>query len=99
VKVREIAASRSGDKGRVCNVCVFVYDPKDWEVLRDRLTEERVAETYAPLISGSVTRYEVPTLHGLNFVLDDALDTGVSMSLRSDPHGKSYQSLILDIDI
>jgi hypothetical protein len=32
-------------------------------------------------------------------VLFDALDGGVSQTLRVDPHGKSFQSLILDIDV
>ena len=31
--------------------------------------------------------------------MTEALGGGVSMSLRTDPHGKSYQSLILEIDI
>ena len=31
--------------------------------------------------------------------MTEALSGGVSISLRVDPHGKSYQSLMLDIDI
>ena len=45
-----------------------------------------------------MVRYELPHVHGLNFVLDRALGGGVSMTLRVDPHGKSFQSLVLDID-
>ena len=44
-------------------------------------------------------RYELPGTKGLNFVMTEALGGGVSMSLRADPHGKSYQSLILDLDV
>ena len=31
MKLRELAYSRSGDKGEVSNICVFVYDPaRSW---------------------------------------------------------------------
>jgi hypothetical protein len=99
VKLHDIAYSRSGDKGDTANICVFVYDPAHWELLRDRLTTAVVARKFAPLVEGDVIRYEMPKLHGLNFVLTRALGGGVSMSLRADPHGKSYASLLLDIDI
>ena len=37
MKLREIAYSRSGDKGDISNICVFVYDPADYErLLRER---------------------------------------------------------------
>jgi hypothetical protein len=99
VKLREVAYSRSGDKGEVSNVCVFVYDPADYERLVERLTVDVVRAHFGGLVKGPVTRYEIPSAHGLNFVLEGALDGGVSMTLRVDPHGKAFQSLILDIDV
>ncbi|GAA1510654.1 hypothetical protein GCM10009827_026050 [Dactylosporangium maewongense] len=99
VKLREIAASRSGDKGDVSNICVFVYDPAHYPALVRELTAERVAAAFGPIARGPVTRYELPRVHGLNFVLQQALGGGVSMTLRVDPHGKALQSLILDLDI
>jgi len=99
VKLREIAASRSGDKGDVSNICVFVYDPVDYPLLVEQLTAARVREHFGSLVEGDVVRYELPLVHGLNFVLDRALGGGVSMTLRADPHGKSFQSLVLDIDV
>jgi hypothetical protein len=99
VKLRELAYSRSGDKGEVSNVCVFVYDPAEYDRLAERLTADVVREHFGGLVKGPVTRYEIPTAHGLNFVLERALDGGVSMTLRVDPHGKAFQSLILDIDL
>jgi hypothetical protein len=99
VKLREIAYSRSGDKGDTSNICVFVYDEADYDLLRDRLTVGAVRERFGPLVRGEVTRYELPHVHGLNFVLTRALGGGVSLTLRADPHGKSYQSLLLDMDI
>ena len=54
---------------------------------------------FGALVEGDVVRYELPLVHGLNFVLDRALGGGVSMTLRADPHGKSFQSLVLDMDV
>ena len=99
MKLREIAYSRSGDKGDVSNICVFAYDPADYPVLAERLTADVVREHFGKLVEGDVVRYELPNVHGLNFVLDRALGGGVSMTLRVDPHGKSFQSLVLDIDL
>ena len=99
MKLREIAASRSGDKGDVSNICVFVYDPAHYPLLVEQLTAERVREHFGSLVEGDVVRYELPLVHGLNFVLDRALGGGVSMTLRADPHGKSFQSLVLDIEL
>ncbi|MET0740944.1 MAG: hypothetical protein ABWZ26_05245 [Candidatus Nanopelagicales bacterium] len=99
MKLREVAFSRSGDKGDTSNICVFVYDPADYALLRHALTEDVVRERFGSLVLGPVVRYEIPQSHGLNFVLERALGGGVSMTLRADPHGKSYQSLILDIEV
>ncbi|HEY3260781.1 MAG TPA: hypothetical protein VGJ95_11040 [Pseudonocardiaceae bacterium] len=99
MKLREIAYSRSGDKGDTSNICVFVYDDADYDLLRERLTADVVRERFGQLVRGDVVRYEIPRSRGLNFVLTRALGGGVSMTLRADPHGKAFQSLILDIDI
>jgi hypothetical protein len=99
VKLRELAYSRSGDKGDISNICVFPHDDGDYEQLREKLTAEVVAEKFGHLVRGTVTRYEIPANCGLNFVLTGALGGGVSLTLRADPHGKSYANLILDIDI
>ena len=81
------------------NLCVFVYNDENWDVLRRELTVEKVRDKFGSLVEGEITRYELPGTKGLNFVMTEALGGGVSMSLRTDPHGKSYQSLILEIDI
>jgi hypothetical protein len=97
--LRQIAASRSGDKGDVSNICVFAYDPADYPLLLEQVTADRVREHFGVLVEGTVVRYELPQVHGLNFVLDRALGGGVSMTLRADPHGKSFQSLLLDLTL
>jgi hypothetical protein len=99
VKLRDIACSRSGDKGDISNVCVFVYADADYPVLLEQVTTDVVADLFRDLVHGTVTRYEMPNLHGVNFVMTQALGGGVSKSLRADPHGKAYQSMILELDI
>jgi hypothetical protein len=99
MKLREIAYSRSGDKGDVANICVFPYDDANWELLRERLTAERVKAFFSRTVKGPVERYEFPKLKGLNFVLHGALGGAYSSSLMVDTQAKSYQSFILDMDI
>jgi hypothetical protein len=99
MKLREIAYSRSGDKGDISNVCVFVYDDAQWEFLLAELTVERVKEKYRHVVHGAVERYVFPNMKGLNFVMHEALGGGSALSLRVDTHGKSMQSLMLDIEL
>lgn len=99
MKLREIAYSRSGDKGNVSNVCVFPYDAGDWERVQEHVTVEAVRDLFGPLIKGEITRYVWPGIQAVNFVMTEALEGGVSNSLLVDPHGKCYQSLILDLDV
>ena len=95
--VRDIAHARSGDKGNTSNVNVWAYDPADYEWLKRTLTAQRVKQAFPHLIRGPVTRYELPHLYGLNFVMRDALEGGVNASLNLDSHGKSWSYLILGL--
>ena len=95
--VRDIAHARAGDKGNTSNVNVWVYDPADYDLLRRNLTPERIKREFPHLLHGEVTRYEIPHLHGLNFVMRDALEGGVNRSLNLDSHGKSWSYLILGL--
>ncbi len=95
----EVDADGSGDKGDISCVSVWVYDPRDYEAVKAGLTAERVAAAYPALFRGAVRRYEVPGLHGLNFVMEAALEGGVNASLNLDAHGKSFSYLILALDV
>lgn len=98
-RVYDLAHSRSGDKGNTSNVAVIAYDDAAWERVRKHLTAERVMAAYAHLAHGPVTRYELPRLRALNFVIENALAGGVTRSLRLDPHGKSLSSIVLAIKL
>ena len=97
--VRDIAHARSGDKGDISNVSVWVYDPADFELLKDALTAERVKRELGALVRGKVRRYVIEHLHGLNFVMEYALEGGVNASLNLDTHGKSWSYLILQMPL
>ncbi len=97
--VRDIAHARAGDKGNTSNINVWVYDAADFPLLKQALTTARIKESFPHLIRGDVLRYEIEHLHGLNFVLQDALEGGVNASLNLDSHGKSWSYLLLGLPL
>src|ERR1700719_3796612 len=99
MKLRDIAFSRAGDKCDVSNVCVFPYDESDFELLKEKVTVEKVRAKFGERVKGNIVRYEYPKLKGLNFVMYGAQDGGATYSLRPDRYGKSHASLMLDLDI
>lgn len=99
IKLHEIAHARAGDKGNTSNVSVWVYDAGDYALVKSQVTADRVKQAYPALFQGGVKRYELDQLHGLNFVMADALEGGVNTSLGLDSHGKSWSYLILDLDV
>jgi hypothetical protein len=97
--LRELAHSRTGDKGDISNISLIAYDAADYRLLVRHVTAERVRAYFAEIVHGEVTRYELPTLNALNFVLDGALGGGVTRSLALDAHGKSLSSALLSMQI
>ena len=99
MKLREIAHCRTGDKGNTSNISLIAYDPADYDLLTEQVTAAKVKEWFSPIVAGEVTRYELPSLGALNFVLSDALGGGVTRSLAIDTHGKSLGFLLLEMEI
>ena len=99
MKLREIAHSRTGDKGNISNISVIAYEARDYELLREQVTAARVKAHFTGIVQGEVVRYELSNLSALNFVMDQALGGGVTRSLALDAHGKSLSSALLDLDI
>jgi len=99
MKLRDIAHSRTGDKGNISNVSLIAYDPDDYSVLRDYVTAERVKRLFDGIVHGEVARYELPGISALNFVMTEALGGGVTRSLAIDAHGKSLSSALLNMDL
>ena len=99
MKLREIAHSRTGDKGNISNISVIAYDERHYPLLVAQVTPERVKAHFAGVVEGDVVRYELPNIFALNFVMDRALGGGVTRSLALDAHGKSLSSALLDLEI
>ncbi len=99
VQLRQIAHSRTGDKGDAANLSLIPYRDEDYNLLCREVTVERVRELFQGLCKGEIVRYEVPGIPALNFVLKAALGGGVTKSLALDAHGKSYSSLLLSMEI
>ncbi|HEY1950118.1 MAG TPA: hypothetical protein VGG97_24120 [Bryobacteraceae bacterium] len=97
--LREFAHARSGDKGNISNIGVFVYREEDYVALVKYLTAGAVAAHFRGIVHGPVLRYELPKIVGLNFVMHHALGGGVTRSLALDTHGKCLSSLLLDMQL
>lgn len=99
MKLRQIAHSRTGDKGDTANISVIAFDPANYPLIAKHVTAERVKAYFAEIVAGDVVRYELPNIGALNFVMHKALGGGVTRTLAIDPHGKSLSSAILDMEI
>jgi len=99
MKLREIAHARTGDKGNTSKISVIAFDEQHYPLLERHVTAERVKAHFAEIAHGEVTRYELPKIGALNFVLREALGGGVTRSLALDAHGKGLSYAILNLDI
>ena len=95
----DLAWARSGDKGDDENIGVIARHARAWAWLRTQLQADQVQAYFSHLVQGPVLRYEVPGLQALNFVLHQALGGGGVCSLRSDPLGKSFAQMLLDMPL
>lgn len=94
-----LAHTRAGDKGDLCNVGVIARRPEYYPVLVRELTAERVKDWFGAWCRGRVERFELPNLGALNFVLHEALDGGGLASLRLDTQGKTYGYALLRMEV
>lgn len=99
IYLNQIAHGRSGDKGDTSNICVFARKPEYYEIIKREVTPEKVKEHFGDMVRGTVTRYEVPSLGGFNYVMTHALGGGATHSLRLDTLGKSMGSAFLRMRI
>ncbi|SDQ97490.1 AtuA-related protein [Flagellimonas zhangzhouensis] len=99
MKLKDLAHSRTGDKGDIINISVIAYNEKDYPTLEKLVTVEAVKKFLGETVQGEVIRYEVPNLGAMNFVMQKALRGGVTRSLRLDKHGKSLSSILLEMPL
>lgn len=99
IALSRIAHARSGDKGDISNIGLIAIEPRYYPILLREVTAERVKQHFGSLVEGPVTRYELPNLAALNFVMEKALDGGGTISLRTDAQGKTHGAALLTLQI
>jgi hypothetical protein len=95
VPLMQIAHARSGDKGDTANIGLIGRSSECYVWLRENVTAERVKKWFESISRGKVYRYLVPNLWALNFLLDESLGGGGTVSLYMDPQGKTYSQALL----
>lgn len=100
MRVGEISVGRSGDKGDKLDLTVVALDDDKYAWLEDRLTEAAAQAAISRVMPGTVTRYPVPGLNALKFVVDGALPGGVYATLHAGLHWqKAAIWVLLDLEI
>jgi hypothetical protein len=95
VPLMAIAHARSGDKGDTANIGLIGRSAACYVWLRDNVSAERVRGWFDGIVHGKVHRYLVPNLLALNFLLDESLGGGGTVSLFTDAQGKTYGQALL----
>ena len=98
-RLRQIAYARSGDKGRSANIGVIAYTPTGYDILQNHLSADLVEAYFKPMGVQDVTRYELPNLGALNFILHGILDGGGSLNPRIDAQGKALGQTLLELEL
>jgi len=99
VSLREVAHSRSGEKGNNSTISVIAYEMEDFALLREQVTVAAVRKVYGAITRGDIKRYEAPRIGALNFVLDEVLEGGRSRTLAFEESGKALSSLMLSLQV
>lgn len=99
VPLHRVAHARAGDKGNRLSIALLAYHAACYPLLVAQVTEAAVARQFAHRLPRQVTRYLLPNLHALNFVIDGVLEGGVNSSLTIDRHGKALSYLLLELSV
>lgn len=85
-----IVGARSGDKGGNANLGVWVRSEEAWRWLVHRLTVAEFKLLLPETADLPVTRYLLPNLRAMNFVVEGILGEGVASQARFDPQAKAF---------
>ena len=99
VPLRRLAVARGGDKGDKANIGVVAREETYLPWIRAFLTPEQVAQYFQQVNCGAVERFDLPGIHGLNFLLHNALGGGGAASVHLDPQAKTYAQALLDVPV
>lgn len=99
IRLAQVAHARSGDKGDTANIGLIALKPEYYPLLVREVTAARVKDHFAGICKGEVERFELPNLGALNFLLHESLGGGGTLSLRTDPQGKTLSAALLRMEI
>ena len=99
LQLLKLAHSRSGDKGDTANIGLIALRPEYYPILVREVTANRVKQHFKGICLGEVERFELPNLGALNFLLHQSLGGGGTVSLRTDPQGKTLSVALLRMEI
>ena len=100
MKVRDIAAARSGDKGSTLDLTLVAFDDEGYAALERHATADVVRGWLSPTVEGPVDRHLLPGLRAVKYVAPQALAGGVFASLHAGVHWqKAAIWLLLDRDL
>jgi hypothetical protein len=99
VPLSRLAHGRSGDKGDTCNIGIMARAPEIYPWLKRALTAAVVKRRFKGICLGPVKRHEVPNLWALNFLLEQSLGGGGTVSLRLDAQGKTLSHALLAMEV
>ncbi len=97
--LRCYAHGRAGDKSDTLNISIIAHDKKHFSHLVAHVTESHCRSVFADRSPTRISRYLLPNLGAMNFVIEGVLDGGVNRSLYIDRHGKTLSSVLLDSEI
>ncbi|MFG1807213.1 acyclic terpene utilization AtuA family protein [Streptomyces sp. NPDC049040] len=84
-----VLGARSGDKGGDANVGLWARDDRTYLWLRDHLDIPRLRALLPETARLPVSRWELPNLLAVNFVVHGLLGDGVAASTSADPQAKA----------
>lgn len=100
MRVGSVCVGRSGDKGSTLDLTLVALTNDAYALLEAQLTASRVQQVISKVMPGVVTRYPVPGLRALKFVITDALPGGVYATLHAGIHWqKAATWVLLDLDL
>ncbi len=102
VPLIKLAWARSGDKGNHSNIGVIARAGEYLPYIREALTEGFVSDYMSHTLDpehGKVSRWDLPGINAVNFLLENNLGGGGVASLRIDPQGKAFAQQLLQAAI
>ena len=99
IKLIDIAHGRSGDKGNAVNIGIIAYDDNGYKIIKKHLTAAKVKKHFKGICFGKVDRFELPNIRALNFLLNDTLGGGGTVSLKHDAQGKTLAAALLRMEL